>query len=491
LKYAKRIVVLLLILAMTLHMGISSLASDEPVLFIRGDGVEQEISFTRAELTAMTEHISFNAYSAWNTWPTRSVNHAEGVALSHLLGLAGLRDDATTINIAEAPQAQGVPGYNMTFLVDSLLAARYTFEGGQRQVPAIIAFRQGRSLAEVEDTPLRIIFGQLAQQEQTTMGFVRSTRYITVTTDPIRQAPMPEATAERQPNGQYSVTLTNSNVNAKIHYTIDGSMPTVNSTMFNVSAAHWQPHLNVPFTVSGDTVVRAIAVDMGFANSEVLTFTPATLSGGNEPPPVPNLDASSMANFVRVNSYRSGQFSDVNEELWFGYNRDRVIANVFEYGLMRGSSATTFNPSGNVTLAEAIAISARVHSIYTTGTANFTQSSPWHQVYVDYAIANNIISAGGFTNIGRGATRAEMAYIFANALPQSEFTRRNTVNSLPDVGSTTPFNASIILLFQAGVITGNDAAGTFLPNNNISRAEASAIISRVILPETRAIGGVF
>jgi len=490
LRHIKQAVVLLLVLAMILPMGVSTLASEEPVLIILGDGVEQEMSFTRTELTAMTAHISLNAYSAWNTWPTRSVHHAEGVALAELLRLAGLKNNATTINVAEAPQAQGVPGYNMTFLLDDLLDVRYTFEGGRRQVPAIIAFRQGRSFAEMEDTPLRLIFGQLTEQEQTTMGFVRSTRYITVTTDPIRQVPVPEATAQRRSDGRYDITLTSINANAKIHYTTDGSVPTVSSTMFNISAPHWQPHLNVPFTVSGDTEIRAIAVATGFANSEVLRFTPSTIENGNEPPSE-DLDNPGMENFVRTGSYQRGQFTDVNEDLWFGYNRDRVIAKAFEYGLMRGTSATTFNPTGNVTIAEAIAIAARVHSIYTTGTASFTQSSPWHQVYVDYAIANRIISAGDFTNVGRGATRAEMAYIFANALPQNEFQRQNTVNSLPDVGSATPFRASIILLFEAGVLTGNDAAGTFLPNNNISRAEASAIISRVILPETRATGGVF
>jgi len=472
-----------------LPVGGQALASNEPVLTIRGDGVEREISFTLAELRAMTGHVSRNAYSAWNTWPTRSIYYAEGVHLAELLRRAGLKDGATTVNVAEAPQTEDVPGYNMTFLLDDLLAERFTFEGARTAVPAIIAFRQSiRGFADMDDTPLRLIYGQLDAQEQTTLGFVRFVRTITVTSDPIRQLPMPQAAAERLPDGRYSVTLSSSNINAKIHYTTDGSAPTVHSAMFNVSAPHWQPHLNVPFTVSGDTQVRAIAATPGFANSEVLSFAPASLSGGENPPESPPgmpPGEAGMENFVRVNSYRSGQFVDVDENSWYGYNRNKVIANAYEFGLMRGASAGAFNPVGSITLAEAVTLAARVHSIYATGNESFTQGTPWFQVYVDYAIANGIIAADDFTAYTRAATRAEMAYIFSRSLPQSEFIEQNTVNSLPDVGDGTPYRDSIFALYRAGILTGSDAQGTFNPGNSISRAEAAAIISRVILPETR------
>jgi len=492
LKKIKYIVALTLVLTIIFSVAVPAIAANETVLTITGDGVLREISFTRAELYTMTEHFSRNAYSAWNTWPTRSVYFVEGVDLAHLISLAGLRDSATTINVAEAPQAEGVPGFNATFLLDSLFADRFTFEEPRTQVPTILAFRQSQSsFAEMEDTNLRLIFGQLDAQEQTTMGFVRSTRIVTITNDPVRQLSRPQATAERQPDGRYAITLTSDNTTAKIHYTTNGQAPTVHSTMFNVSAAHWQPHLNVPFIVSSDTVVRVIAVAPGFADSEELRFTPASLSNGGDGSGSEAPADSGMANFVRVNNYRSGQFTDVNENAWFGFNQGKVIADAFEFGLMRGTSTNAFNPSGNVTLAEAIAIASRVHSIYSTGDANFAQSSPWHQVYVDYAGANGIITIGAFPDVGRAATRAEMALIFSRALPQSEFPEQNTVNTLPDVNRTTPHQDSIFMLYKAGILTGNDAIGTFAPGENISRAEAAAIISRVIQPDTRASGRVF
>jgi len=490
LKITKRIAALLLAMTLILAGGVPALASDNPVLTIRGDGVEQEISFTLSQLKGMSDFISRNAYSAWNTWPTRSVYYAEGVALSALLEMAGLKDEATRINISEAPPDGGGVGYNITFLIDDLLAERFTFEGPKSPAPTIIALKLGeRSFDRMDDVDMRLIHGQLAEQEQTTIGFVRSVRIITVTCDPVSKHPQPQYSVNRLPDGRYSVTLESSNASAKIYYTTDGSEPTVSSNMYNRSAPHWQPHLNVPFTVSGTTQVRAIAVATGFANSDVLTFSPE--GGATDGDNAVGVEAEpGMANFARVSSYSPGQFSDVNENAWYGFNDRKAVATAYEYGLMRGAGDAVFNPAGHVTLAEAATIAARVHSIYSTGGESFVQGTPWYEVYVDYAVENGIISPD-LSNFGRAATRAEMAYIFSQALPPEEFTKLNTVDSLPDVGDLTPYYASIFMLYEAGVLTGSDALGTFNHSSNITRAEAAAIISRVIIPDMRVSGLVF
>ena len=198
-----------------------------------------------------------------------------------------------------------------------------------------------------------------------------------------------------------------------------------------------------------------------------------------------------MSNFTKVNAYARGQFTDVNETLWYGYDEQRVIATAYEYGLMLGTSDTLFDPTGNVTIAQAVTMASRVHKIYSTGNGDFVQGSVWYQVYVDYALANDIIAANDFTDYNKTATRAEMAYIFSKALPATEFASQNTVNSLPDVNSGTPYYSAILTLYKAGVIAGSDTQGTFNPSNNITRAEAAAIISRVILPATRFSGKTF
>jgi len=198
-------------------------------------------------------------------------------------------------------------------------------------------------------------------------------------------------------------------------------------------------------------------------------------------------DESSISNFEKKSDYASGMFADVDESQWYA----KVIATAYEYGLMKGNSSNTFNPTGNITIAEAITVASRVHSIYMTGKDNFTAGNPWYQPYVDYAVKNGIIAAGDFTDYTRPATRAEMAYIFSRSLPASEFPAQNTVNALPDVNAGTKYYDAILTLYKAGVVGGNDAAGTFKPTANITRAEAAAIISRVVLPSTRQSGKTY
>ena len=82
---------------------------------------------------------------------------------------------------------------------------------------------------------------------------------------------------------------------------------------------------------------------------------------------------------------------------------------------MKGKSATSFVPYGDVTVAEAITMAARIHSIYTTGSENFVASGQWYQVYLDYAYKNGIITKAYYnSDVNQKATRAQFAEIFAN-----------------------------------------------------------------------------
>ena len=251
------------------------------------------------------------------------------------------------------------------------------------------------------------------------------------------------------------------------------------STLENAGLAAWQAH------IGSDS--NSIEVDPGL-DSDYSPTNPlcaemgARFSSSAATPPAP---VPSISNFSRVNSYKNGMFTDVDESAWYGNSGQKVIAVAYAYGLMQGSG-NAFHPTGNMTLAEAVTIAARVHSIYHHGSgAEFTQSNPWYQVYVDYAVANEIIGADTFPDYNKAATRAEMAFIFSNSLPETELAAVNTVNSLPDVTNATAYSAEIFTLYRAGVLAGSDAAGTFNPGSSVTRAEAAAIISRVILPSSR------
>jgi len=233
-------------------------------------------------------------------------------------------------------------------------------------------------------------------------------------------------------------------------------------------------------TVSGDDYTTFVDPASPGAGLKNIQFGPAAGSGG-------------MSNFTKTRTYTSGMFTDVDENQWYGYNQSKAIAEAYEYGLVQGLTANTFNPSGNIIVGELITLAVNVRRIYEGETGALTMGEPWYMVFVDYAIAKGMIGANDFTtaDYARQATRAEMAYIFSRCLPAAEYPSQNTVNSLPDVTSATPYRDAIFMLYRAGVMSGNDSAGTFLPANRMSRAEAAAIIRFVILPGTRESGKTY
>lgn len=186
-------------------------------------------------------------------------------------------------------------------------------------------------------------------------------------------------------------------------------------------------------------------------------------------------ESASLSNFKQVNAYESGQFGDVKSSDWF----ESSVKAAYELGLVKGSSDTTFTPAGSVTIAESLALASRLYSIYHTGSAEFTQGEPWYQVYVDYAIANDIIADGQFADYSSAATRAQFAQILANALDSNALVAINNIEVIPDVPDSANYASAIKLLYNAGVLTGNDKYGTFTPDSNVQRSAVAAIVSRM------------
>ncbi|MBR6719283.1 MAG: S-layer homology domain-containing protein [Clostridia bacterium] len=192
-----------------------------------------------------------------------------------------------------------------------------------------------------------------------------------------------------------------------------------------------------------------------------------------------------IENFKFQRMYNSGIFSDIDEDAWYGSKQSGVVKLAYRYGLMSGRADGTFDPSGSITVAEALTIAARVHDIYYNNETEFKAGSTWYEGYVNYAIEEGIIKKKDFTNYDRAITREEMAYIFANIIPEDALKEINDVEEIPDVDESNKYYYEILYLYNAGVLSGSDAYGTFNPKANISRAEVSAIIVRVVDPEER------
>ena len=184
--------------------------------------------------------------------------------------------------------------------------------------------------------------------------------------------------------------------------------------------------------------------------------------------------AGSMGNFTKKQAYDS-TFTDVKQSDWFEKN----VKFVYEYGLMGGNSANTFNPKGNMTIAEAVTFASRLHSIYNNDAHTFDSTTPWYQAYVDYAHSEGIIDKNKFSDYNKAATRTEFVNIIANSVPSSEFASKNNINAIPDVENNDSSN-NIYLFYNAGILTGSDKYGTFKPNSNIQRSEVATIATRII-----------
>ena len=113
----------------------------------------------------------------------------------------------------------------------------------------------------------------------------------------------------------------------------------------------------------------------------------------------------------------------------------------------------------------------------------------WYDMYVDYAVANGIITKTTFGNYDKNISRADLANLFAKALPESYFNAINDIKGIPDVKKTDKYAKELLMLYNAGVVLG-DADGNFKPASDIMRSEVAAIINRVALPESRVTGTV-
>ncbi len=194
------------------------------------------------------------------------------------------------------------------------------------------------------------------------------------------------------------------------------------------------------------------------------------------------LAQSGLSCFEKTLQYTDGRFSDVRASDWFSAN----VASVYAYGLMKGNSESTFNPTGNITVAEAVTLLARIRAIYMSKTIDTNPASPWYQPYVNFVRDEGVFTEA-FADYGAVISRADFARLLALSVNESDLKQINTVEdgAIPDVRESDSYAAAVYLLYRAGVLAGSDEKGTFNPATSISRAEAAALVTRIIDPSLR------
>ena len=188
---------------------------------------------------------------------------------------------------------------------------------------------------------------------------------------------------------------------------------------------------------------------------------------------------ASKSGLSATRSY-ADNFKDVTADKWFA----PYVKTAYEYTLANGTSATTFSPDGKFTVAQALTAAANIHKAYYGNSIDTSGGGLWYRPYVDYCTANGIITATQFTDFNANISRGDMAVVFANILPDAEYTAVRD-GQIPDVASGLGCYAAVMKLYNAGIVGGDAGSGKYRPGDSISRAEACVIFTRIAAPEYR------
>lgn len=188
--------------------------------------------------------------------------------------------------------------------------------------------------------------------------------------------------------------------------------------------------------------------------------------------------------FPQVNTY-SG-FTDVLSTSWY----IDVVTTCYETGLMVGTDATTFSPNSFLTVAQIATMGSRLHSMAYGGDGVIsTDGANWYDGAITYI--TNLAKADS-TDLGANVlallenptanvSRLDFLRILALVTPNSYLTSINDITVLPD---TT--DATVLTFYNAGILNGMDDYGTFSGSLNLTRAEAAAMMARIVDVSLRA-----
>ncbi len=189
------------------------------------------------------------------------------------------------------------------------------------------------------------------------------------------------------------------------------------------------------------------------------------------------------AEYPTVRTY-NGQFTDINKNDWF---YDEVAA-AYSLGVISGASAASYNPNGNLSIAEAVKFAAVSHQLLTKGKVDeVTSDTVWYRPYLEYCKKNYIVTED-YPDYDTPALRAQVAVLFSRAITASgaETDELNeiTPDVLRDVDSSDWYSGAAYRMYRWGIMTG-DENGNLSPNDTIKRSEIAAVVMRVIDPDVR------
>lgn len=155
-------------------------------------------------------------------------------------------------------------------------------------------------------------------------------------------------------------------------------------------------------------------------------------------------------------------FPDVTPEHW---SYDDVMY-LYRNGIIGGFPDGTFRPEEKVTTGQALKMIILAAGYAEPGTV----SSHWARGYLNFALEAGILERGEITDLDVSMSRLLTAKVSARALG---VTRQDAQQKFTDTNDDC-----VQALSEIGII-GGYPDGTFRPNGSLTRAELSAIVSRI------------
>ncbi len=175
-------------------------------------------------------------------------------------------------------------------------------------------------------------------------------------------------------------------------------------------------------------------------------------------------------------------FTDILSTDWFYSD----VAQAYKLNFVNGTSETTYSPHGQVTIAEAITLAARLSTMYNgKPVPQAATEGDWYAPFVEAAIEAKIIRNDQFEDYNAPALRREVVEILSNVFDSDYLPAINMFTEIPDLKKSDKVYNTVLNFYNSGILVG-DSAHNFNADTYINRSEIAAIINRFADVESRA-----
>ena len=180
-------------------------------------------------------------------------------------------------------------------------------------------------------------------------------------------------------------------------------------------------------------------------------------------------------------SVLGAEYHDVAHDKW--YYEDVMLAK--RSGIVVGKDEYKFEPDSKLKIAEAIVTVSKVYSKISGEEIVHGVEDKWYTPYIRYAELNHLIKDGQFQDYELNITRLQYAMLCYNVVQKQDNALLNSIQKIPDMQNTDYGYQEVEALYNIGIMVGSDEYGTFNPYEELTRAQMTVALNRILYPERR------